>query len=160
MTIKPLLNSNSETDIVAAALGSSIVQRMPAAHLIHMATHGLLVNESLMSFGEQSVSVSWDMVPGALAVTPAMSVRELEERASHGYQEVDESLNRGFLTSGEILTINLQADLVVLSACDTGSSRVTEDNIVGLPSSLIASGAHSVIMTLWLFLTRRRRRSC
>lgn len=132
--------------IGAAALGASIVERMPTARLIHMATHGLLVNQSLLSFGEQSASISYDLPPGALAVAPAA----VNERGGNeAGDERDESLNRGFLTSGQILKSNLQADLVVLSACDTARGRVAEEEIVGLPASLIASGAHSVIMTLW-----------
>jgi CHAT domain-containing protein len=55
----------------------------------------------------------------------------------------------GLLTSGDILDLKLDADLVVLSACDTGQGNLTEDGVIGLSSSLISAGASSVIVTLW-----------
>jgi CHAT domain-containing protein len=85
---------------------------MPSALLIHMATHGLLENQSLVSNGEQSVSISWDMPPGQLIVAPA------SESGGNKADQDDEGLGRGFLTSGKILELDLQADLVVLSACN------------------------------------------
>lgn len=55
----------------------------------------------------------------------------------------------GFLTASEIIDLRLIADLVVLSACDTGLGVLTEDSIVGLSSAFIAAGASSVVSTLW-----------
>ena len=53
------------------------------------------------------------------------------------------------MTSGEILQLDLQAELAVLSACDTAKGRTVESDFVGLPYSLFASGVPSVVMTLW-----------
>jgi CHAT domain-containing protein/tetratricopeptide (TPR) repeat protein len=55
----------------------------------------------------------------------------------------------GFLTAEEILDLKLNADLVVLSACDTGRGRITGDGVVGLSRSFIAAGVPSVIVSLW-----------
>ncbi|MEP0858847.1 CHAT domain-containing tetratricopeptide repeat protein [Trichocoleus sp. DQ-U1] len=55
----------------------------------------------------------------------------------------------GFLTSSEILNLKLNAELVVLSACDTGRGKVTGDGVIGLSRSLITAGVPSVIVTLW-----------
>ena len=57
--------------------------------------------------------------------------------------------SNGFLTASEIIDLRLTADLVVLSACDTGLGVVTEDSILGLSSAFIAAGASSVVSTLW-----------
>jgi len=57
--------------------------------------------------------------------------------------------DNGFLTSSEILDLKLHADLVVLSACNTGSGKVTGDGIIGLSRSLISAGVPSVIVSLW-----------
>ena len=44
----------------------------------------------------------------------------------------------------------MQADLVVLSACQTGlGKQVRGEGLVGLTQSLIYSGASSVIVSLW-----------
>jgi CHAT domain-containing protein len=55
----------------------------------------------------------------------------------------------GFLTSGEILDLKLHAKLVVLSACNTGSGKITGDGVIGLSRSLISAGVPSIIVSLW-----------
>lgn len=55
----------------------------------------------------------------------------------------------GVLTSNEILDLKLSAELVVVSACDTGRGLVTRDGVVGLSRSLIAAGTPSVALSLW-----------
>ncbi|MCY6493854.1 CHAT domain-containing tetratricopeptide repeat protein [Leptolyngbya sp. GGD] len=53
------------------------------------------------------------------------------------------------LTAEEIAQMKLSADLVVLSACDTGRGKITGDGVVGLSRSFIAAGVPSVIVSLW-----------
>ncbi|MEO6860383.1 MAG: CHAT domain-containing protein [Microcoleus sp.] len=55
----------------------------------------------------------------------------------------------GLLTAEEILHLHLQADLVVLSACNTGIGRITGDGVIGLSRALISAGTSSVIVSLW-----------
>ncbi|MEM7716537.1 MAG: CHAT domain-containing protein, partial [Cyanobacteria bacterium P01_A01_bin.68] len=55
----------------------------------------------------------------------------------------------GFLTAGEILDLKLNAELVVLSACDTGRGRISGDGVIGLSRSLISAGVPSVLVSLW-----------
>jgi CHAT domain-containing protein/tetratricopeptide (TPR) repeat protein len=55
----------------------------------------------------------------------------------------------GILTAEEVAQMQLSADLVVLSACDTGRGRVTGDGVVGLSRAFIAAGVPSVIVSLW-----------
>ncbi|MDD1474274.1 CHAT domain-containing protein, partial [Dolichospermum sp. ST_sed4] len=57
--------------------------------------------------------------------------------------------DNGFLTSGEILDLKLNAELIVLSACDTGRGRITGDGVVGLSRSLISAGIPSIVVSLW-----------
>lgn len=45
--------------------------------------------------------------------------------------------------------MKLNADLVVLSACNTGRGRITGDGVIGLSRSLICAGAPSVVVSLW-----------
>jgi CHAT domain-containing protein len=69
-------------------------------------------------------------IPGAIALSPSNS-------------------DDGLLTSEEILRLNLTADLVVLSACNTGAGTITSDGILGLSRSLMAAGVPSLIVSLW-----------
>ena len=63
------------------------------------------------------------------------------------------ALTNGFLTSGEIFDMELSADLVVLSACNTGRGGtdvdVTGEGVVGLSRSLSVAGVPSVLVSLW-----------
>lgn len=55
----------------------------------------------------------------------------------------------GLLTAGEIFDLKLNADLVVLSACDTGRGKITGDGVIGLSRSFISAGVPSVLVSLW-----------
>lgn len=57
--------------------------------------------------------------------------------------------DNGLLTAEEILNLKLNADLLVLSACDTGRGRISGDGVIGLSRSLITAGVPSVIVSLW-----------
>ncbi|MGF1492058.1 MAG: CHAT domain-containing protein [Microcoleaceae cyanobacterium] len=98
-----------------------VVQNMPQARVIHLATHGLL--HELRHLGLR--------IPGALALTPTEQ-------------------NDGLLTAEEILTLKLNAELVVLSACNTGRGAITGDGVIGLSRSFISAGVPSVVVSLWL----------
>ncbi|NEQ25661.1 MAG: CHAT domain-containing protein, partial [Microcoleus sp. SIO2G3] len=71
-----------------------------------------------------------EATPGAIALAPSEN-------------------SDGFLNASEILNLNLKADLVVLSACDTGRGRITGDGVIGLSRSLLLAGASSVVVSLW-----------
>ena len=55
----------------------------------------------------------------------------------------------GLLTSSEILQMQINADLVVISACDTGRGLLTRDGVLGLSRSLFLSGASNLVLPLW-----------
>ncbi|MCT7986620.1 tetratricopeptide repeat protein [Laspinema sp. A4] len=57
--------------------------------------------------------------------------------------------DNGLLTAGEIFELNLNAELVVLSACDTGRGKITGDGVVGLSRSFISAGVPSILVSLW-----------
>lgn len=57
--------------------------------------------------------------------------------------------DNGLLTAAEIFGLNLNAELVVLSACDTGRGKFTGDGVIGLSRSFISAGVPSVLVSLW-----------
>jgi CHAT domain-containing protein len=132
--LDPLPGAEAEALVIADLLGTepligaeateeNITQQMENASLIHLATHGLLDELEVLGF----------RTPGALALTPTGNTRATD----------------GWLTSEEILDLNLSAQLVVLSACNTGRGEITGDGIIGLSRSLIAAGTPSVLVSLW-----------
>ena len=114
MAIAPLLNT--KPIIGSYATKSSIVQQLPNARIIHLATHGLL--DEIQGIGS------------AIALAPSGN-------------------DNGLLTAEEILNLKLNAQLVVLSACNTGRGRITGDGVIGLSRSLISAGVPSVLVSLW-----------
>ena len=63
---------------------------------------------------------------------------------------VKDAQNDGMLTVGELYTLDLAADLVVLSACETGLGRtVNGDDVVGLTRGFLYAGGNSVVSSLW-----------
>jgi CHAT domain-containing protein len=56
----------------------------------------------------------------------------------------------GWLTVREIENLKLNADLVVLSACDTGVNYVAPgDELLGLARGFFSAGASSLVLSLW-----------
>jgi CHAT domain-containing protein/Tfp pilus assembly protein PilF len=55
----------------------------------------------------------------------------------------------GLMTAADIFDLKLQADLAVLSACDTGRGKITGDGVLGLSRSLLSAGVNSVVVSLW-----------
>lgn len=58
--------------------------------------------------------------------------------------------NDGKLTVGELYSLRLNADLVTLSACETGLGQINSgDDVVGLTRGFLYAGASSVVASLW-----------
>lgn len=56
----------------------------------------------------------------------------------------------GVLYLGEVYNLRLNADLVVLSACDTGLGRIARgEGIIGLTRGFLYAGARSLLVSLW-----------
>ena len=55
----------------------------------------------------------------------------------------------GILTTAEIFGLPLNAELVVLSACQTGLGEISSDGVAGLSRAFLYAGASSLIVSLW-----------
>lgn len=56
----------------------------------------------------------------------------------------------GFLQASEIFNLKMNADLVTLSACETGLGKVIKgEGMVGLTRSFLYAGTKSVVVSLW-----------
>jgi CHAT domain-containing protein len=93
--------------------------------IIAFATHGLLARNEIHGTGE----------PG-LVLTPPETPTDRDD---------------GLLTLSEIMQLELNADLVILSACDTASSdgRPRAGGLSGLARGFFAAGARSIMVTHW-----------
>lgn len=124
VAIAPLLNTVPL--LGAAATETAVRERLADADIIHLATHGLLDERNGLS--------------SAIALTPT------SEKGAHAQPD------DGLLTAQEVMQLKLKADLVVLSACNTGRGRITGDGVVGLSRSFLAAGANNLVASLWAVL--------
>ena len=81
--------------------------------------------------------------------------------ASHGQYKADSALdsrlllapdgsNDGSLTVREIYGLRLSADLVTLSACETGLGSVLRgDDVLGLARGFLYAGSRNIVASLW-----------
>lgn len=81
--------------------------------------------------------------------------------ATHGQFNADEPLasalmlarndkDDGRLTVSDLYSLNLDADLVTMSACETGLGKIANgDDIIGLTRGFLYAGARSVVASLW-----------
>lgn len=61
-----------------------------------------------------------------------------------------EGADNGQLTAGDLYGLRLNADLVTLSACETGMGKVLSgDDVVGLTRGFLYAGANSIVASLW-----------
>ncbi|UCE20631.1 MAG: CHAT domain-containing protein [Gemmatimonadota bacterium] len=62
----------------------------------------------------------------------------------------DDPAEDGFLQTFEIFNMDLKADLVVLSACETGLGELSMgEGLIGLTRAFLYAGVQSVIVSLW-----------
>lgn len=107
------------------ATKKAILQQISTAKIIHLATHGLL--DDFKGTG----------IPGAIALAPDALLPK------------NTDMSNSLLTSAEILDLKLNAELVVLSACDTGRGTITGDGTIGLSRAFITAGVPSILVSLW-----------
>lgn len=117
---------------------------------------GLSEEAELLAAGMNQPNVLLNDRARKEAVTTAMQQADLVHLACHGrfdpaYPEASGlQLADGWLTLDDVRRIRLDNPLMVLSGCETGRARVDQgDDLVGLMTAMIASGAGELVTSLW-----------
>jgi hypothetical protein len=146
---KPLPGTRREVEALAALLPKDRVQLLLGSdaseqRLDQLAAAGKLKDYRLLHFGTH----------GALdTATPARSALLLAtDRLPDAEQQVREGkkMYTGRLAVSAVLGWKLDADLVTLSACETGLGRQAGgEGLLGFVQALVQAGARSVLVSLW-----------
>lgn len=98
------------------------------ARIVHFATHGLLSSESSIVTGTQGAEP-------ALLLTPPSTASEMDD---------------GLLTASEVAQLKLDADWVVLSACNTAAGTDKDaEPMSGLARAFFYAGARALLVSHW-----------
>jgi CHAT domain-containing protein/tetratricopeptide (TPR) repeat protein len=66
------------------------------------------------------------------------------------FSQQEDETDDGYLEVGEILQLNLNSDLVVLSSCRSGLGDIDEaEGILGMQKAFFEAGASSIVVSLW-----------
>jgi len=74
---------------------------------------------------------------------------EFPDRSALVFAPEKPPIDDGLLQVREIRRLHLNADLVTLSACDTGIGQVGEEGVADIVNAFIQAGAQSVVSALW-----------
>lgn len=126
-------------------------------NIIHLATHGFYWSDTTaqgQKFFKQWRAFIADDYDGAKAIDPLNRCGLLfagANTALAGHRErLNEGVEDGILTANEISTLDFRdADIVVLSACETGLGDITGEGVFGLQRAFKMAGAQTIIMSLW-----------
>lgn len=77
-------------------------------------------------------------------------VDEVNPELSRIYLKNVEESEDGYLYSGEIYNLQLNASLVTLSACQTGLGKISKgEGVIGLSRALVYAGAKNIVVSYW-----------
>jgi hypothetical protein len=122
-----LPGAKGEADDVAKKLGARV---LPSAEAIKAEVMRRMPSAAVIHFAAHGIANERDGLLSAIVLAPT-------------------KVADGLLTAREVMAMQLSADLVVLSACDTGRGLVQGDAIYGLPRAFLSAGATSVLSSLW-----------
>ena len=87
------------------------------------------------------------------AVVQAMQGRDVVHLATHGEPDAvllgGATRTEGRLSMAEVQRLELNAQLVVLSECDSFRGKLTSDGVIGVARAFVGAGALTLVASLW-----------
>lgn len=113
----------TETNVKSLSVSGELAR----ARIVHFATHGLLAGET--------ESLARSRAEPALILTPPSSASELDD---------------GLLTASEVAKLHMNADLTILSACNTAAGAgLGGETLSGLVRAFFFAGTRALLVTHW-----------
>ena len=134
-TLARLPDSRAEAEAIATiARRQRVLEALGFDANPELVTSGRLRQYSILHFATH----------GTLSSEPELSSLALSQLDRGG------RTRDGFLRASQIAPLDLPADLVVLSACETAlGQELGGEGLVGLPQSFLSAGARRVLVSLW-----------
>lgn len=162
-SIHSLLNSNNITSTLytASKANEESFKSLSGKHrnILHIGTHGFYWEDSTarkQDYFSQRIQLQMlgDNQLQKPSIDPLIRCGLLfagSNIALSGHSnDLPEGVQDGILTAKEISLMDLRdADLVVLSACETAKGNITSEGIFGLQRAFKMAGVQTIIMSLW-----------
>jgi CHAT domain-containing protein len=133
---KPLKNASAEIRAAASAYGA------PGSSIRLGADASESAAKSLPLFNYRTLHFATHAITSA-------STQALNGEAEPALVLTKAGSDDGLLTAGEVATLRLNADWVILSACDTASEGQAGGPLSGLARAFFYAGARSVLVSHW-----------
>jgi len=158
--IERLTKRRPQTFLQSRALEERVKQ-VRSPEVLHIATHGFALPDQHVSAARRQLTLP-NILGGQLSqrhevtsegrlVDPLLRCGILLTGCNLADADRPKGVEDGCLTGKEIVGLELRGtELVVLSACDTGTGRVQYgEGVAGLRQAFLIAGADAVLATLW-----------
>jgi tetratricopeptide (TPR) repeat protein len=131
ISLEPLSGAEAEARAITTLLGERFHTLLIQADATESAVKELAQSHNIIHLATHGIAYPNDPLASFIAFSPTAT-------------------ENGLLTAREVASYrNLPADLVVLSACQTGLGRVSGDGMLGLSRAYLIAGARTVVVSQW-----------
>jgi CHAT domain-containing protein len=134
-----------------AASVAQLLQDLPQARWLHLATHGFLADEEFRSALQFDAAQFQGGIRGERSAAGVRNPLALSGLVLAGANRAADEADHGILTAEALVGLPLEnLELAVLSACETGLGDVAGgEGVFGLQRAFHLAGAHNVVASLW-----------
>jgi tetratricopeptide (TPR) repeat protein len=131
ITLNPLLGSEQEARSIVEFLGVREHTLLIGAEATEASVKTLALNHNIVHLATHGFAYTEDPLASFVALSSTQT-------------------DNGLLTAREVASNGLlRADLVVLSACQTGLGRISGDGMLGLSRAFLIAGARTILVSQW-----------
>lgn len=131
ITLNPLPGSEQEARSIGEFLGVREHTLLIGAEATEASVKTLASNHNILHLATHGFAYTEDPLASFVALSPTQT-------------------DNGLLTAREVASnASLPADLVVLSACQTGLGRISGDGMLGLSRAFLIAGARTILVSQW-----------
>lgn len=131
INLQPLPGAEEEAKEIVNALGDRQYKLLIGAEATEAAVKDFAQNHNIIHLATHGIAYTEDPLQSFVAFSPTAT-------------------ENGLLTAREVAqNRSLPADLIVLSACQTGLGRISGDGMLGLSRAFLIAGARTVVVSQW-----------